>query len=241
MSLSRTQFLQSASVGTVFAIVAFAGLHVGRAVGNPDGPAAATRPVAQVAAAPRPDAAPAAPAASTRVTACANRKSGALRIPPAGRCTAKERAVSWAATGPRGAKGDKGDRGARGAAGSVSINGGKCSETQYIGYDGEKWTCVSAPISAFLHSDGSNINFSSVEQGFKAFSANVVADSGCNKETCLISLYDVVDHETCSAEVRGAPFASKVDVLPSPGNVLLDFGSAWDSGQSLTISLYCLR
>lgn len=231
MALSRTQFFQSAAVGTIFAVVAFAGLHVGRALG---GPAESTAVVGASTA-------PGAPAATSRITACSNKKTGAVRIPPNKRCSSTERAVSWAVAGPRGLKGDKGDRGARGPAGSVTVNGGKCKDTQYLGYDGERWTCVSAPISAFLHSDGSSLNFFTVKQGFKAFSANVVADSGCNKETCLVSLYDVVDHETCSAEVRGAPFASQVDVLPAPNNVLLDFGSAWQPGQSLTISLYCLR
>lgn len=245
MSLSRTQFWQSAVVGVVFAFGTFAGIHAGRAaVREP----AASRPVASRSVVNEPVAdnpAALAPAATaTVIKACANNKSGALRLATKGKCKSTERAVSWNIAGPRGlkgAEGEKGDRGLRGATGAVSINGDKCSDTQYIGYDGEKWTCVSAPISAFLYSTGTNLSFSTVGQGFKAFSANVASDTGCNKETCIIRLYDVVDHSNCTAQVRGGDVAKGTEVLPADNNVLIDFGSGWQQGQELTISIYCLR
>ena len=174
----------------------------------------------------------AATSTSSVVRACVNKKSFAMRMPSSGKCKSTERTVSWNV---------KGDRGVRGPAGAVSINGSKCTDTQYIGYDGEKWTCVSAPISGFLYSDGSTMSFSKVSQGFKAFSANVAADTGCNKDTCVVRLYDVTDHNTCSVDLRGGTFATEAEVLPSDTNMLIDFGAGWTSGQELVISIACLR
>jgi hypothetical protein len=66
-------------------------------------------------------------AATTRgaIHACANKKSGALRL--AGKCNKKhERSVSWSATGPqgsRGASGAKGTNGTNGTNGTKGTNG----------------------------------------------------------------------------------------------------------------------
>lgn len=213
--LTRTQFWQSAVVGVAFAGAMFVGIQVGQA----SGPAASPAVVPEVTA-------------PTTMRACVNKKSGAMRMPSGTTCKRTERRVTWNV---------KGVPGARGAAGAVTINGSKCTETQYIGYDGESWTCVSAPISAFLYADGSTASFSKVGQGFKAFSANVDADTGCNKDTCVIRLYDVVDHNSCSAELRGGTFATDAEVLPSTNNILIDFGTSWKLGQEVTIAITCLR
>lgn len=55
-------------------------------------------------------------AANTKVTACANKKTGVLRLATP-KCTSKERKVSWGITGPRGAKGSTGPAGVAGPAG----------------------------------------------------------------------------------------------------------------------------
>jgi hypothetical protein len=49
-------------------------------------------------------------AANTKVTACANKKTGVLRLATP-KCTSKERKVSWGITGPKGAKGSTGPAG----------------------------------------------------------------------------------------------------------------------------------
>lgn len=230
MILTRAQFWQSAAVGVVFAAATFVGIQAGQAATSPP-----SKPLS------RPSAVAPSATASTKVTACVNKKSGALRVLKSARCKSSETTVSWNAAGPRGLRGPKGDRGARGPAGSVTINGSKCAETQYIGYDGEKWTCVTAPITAFMYSDGSNLSFTRVDQGFKAFSANVAGDGGCNKETCVVRLYDVDDHETCTAQFKGGTFATDSEVLASPTNILIDFGAGWQQGQEMTITISCLR
>lgn len=169
---------------------------------------------------------------SGKVTACANRKSGAMRLLTKGKCASRERTVTWGTTGPRGA---------RGPAGSVTVNGGKCADTQYLGFDGERWTCVSAPVTAFLYSEGATMSFSTVDQGFKARSANVDGGAGCNKETCVVRLFDVRDHQTCTAELWGAAFTKDAEVLPGSDDVLIDFGPNWSQGEKVTISISCLR
>jgi hypothetical protein len=57
------------------------------------------------------------------IKACANKKSGALRLLAKGKCTKKERALSLSQTGPAGAKGSPGTPGDSGAAGPTGPQG----------------------------------------------------------------------------------------------------------------------
>jgi hypothetical protein len=57
------------------------------------------------------------------IHACANKKSGALRL--AGKCRRSERATSWSQTGPQGLRGLPGTVGASGATGAAGAAGGR--------------------------------------------------------------------------------------------------------------------
>jgi hypothetical protein len=56
------------------------------------------------------------------IRACANKKTGALRL--ASRCHRKERRVSWNQTGPAGPQGARGPTGTRGSSGATGAAGG---------------------------------------------------------------------------------------------------------------------
>jgi hypothetical protein len=58
---------------------------------------------------------------SATLRACANEKTGALRL--AGRCTKSERRVSWNTVGPRGSRGIQGIQGVKGAKGETGAKG----------------------------------------------------------------------------------------------------------------------
>ena len=58
-------------------------------------------------------------AANSQVTACTNKKTGALRL-ASPKCTSKERAVSWGITGAKGPAGAKGVAGPAGPAGPAA-------------------------------------------------------------------------------------------------------------------------
>jgi len=59
----------------------------------------------------------------TAVKACANKKSGALRLLAKGKCTKKERALTLSQTGPAGAKGPAGAPGTPGTQGATGPTG----------------------------------------------------------------------------------------------------------------------
>jgi hypothetical protein len=59
--------------------------------------------------------------AAALIKACANKKTGALRLRKRRYCRRSERAVLWSVRGPRG---PRGDRGAGGTSGSPGANGG---------------------------------------------------------------------------------------------------------------------
>ena len=63
----------------------------------------------------------AASSSSTVIRACANKKTGALRL--ANKCRKGERSVSWSQTGPQGARGLAGANGVNGAPGTTGSKG----------------------------------------------------------------------------------------------------------------------
>lgn len=86
-----------------------------------------------------------APAGATsaqgQITACAMKKSGAMRLVTSGsKCKKKELAVSWTASGSqgpageRGPKGAQGERGPVGATGTAGMDGTRGPSDAYVGY-----------------------------------------------------------------------------------------------------------
>ena len=110
--------------------------------------------------APRP-----AVAATRDITACANKKTGALRLATKA-CTKKETRVSWGATGPAGPAGPTGPTGARGANGLAGSDATVSTTTLTLKYIGDK--------GIFLNrcGSGSEIPFGDTVQTWNGFSWN---------------------------------------------------------------------
>jgi hypothetical protein len=80
---------------------------------------------------------------TTSVSACANKKTGALRLKTAKKCKSTERSVTWSssatsgqtgAQGPAGEQGPAGVQGATGAQGSIGANGlSKAYKSEFVG------------------------------------------------------------------------------------------------------------
>lgn len=60
---------------------------------------------------------------ASQIRACADQRTGKMRIPGNHPCKKRERTLTWSVTGPRGPAGPSGARGARGPAGAVGATG----------------------------------------------------------------------------------------------------------------------
>lgn len=149
------------------------------------------------------------------IHACANKRTGALRV--SSRCRRNERRLSWNQFGPQGARGVRGATGSRGAAGAAGATGAK-GPTGPQGLSATSFTATLAPGAprAVLAALGNGVTVtgqctgSEVEVALATAGAHLQVSGTESKDKVLAA---VDNNEAGSSQGVSGKFAVDLDVI----------------------------